>query len=124
MKKKIVYILAISLILLVVAISAGWLLWPKNTPTPASDNIKTLNQGTQMRYKDISIGLSSVDQGSGWISIKKDNEAEANKYQVVVGDMLGAYGYNIEIKSLKSSPNPTDKSGASNGYITFTIDGQ
>lgn len=123
-KKSKRLVLFISVVLVIVAVFVGWILWSQKSPNPNPTNVKTLNQGTQMRFNEISIALANIDKNSGWINIHKNGEVESIKKQVSAGDKIDAYGYTIEIKSVKSVANSSTKSGASNGYITFVIDKQ
>lgn len=123
-KKSKRLVLFISVALIIIVIFVGWILWSQKSPSPNPPNVKTLSQGTQMRYNEISIALANVDKNSGWIYIHKNGEVESIKKQVFAGDKVEAYGYTIEIKSVKSVANSSTKSGASNGYITFVIDKQ
>ena len=118
--KRFVPFIAIGSIIIFVVV--GWILWSQLPPKPNPTNIKTLSQGRQMRLNNnISIGLSNVDKSSGWINIHKESEIESINKQVSVGDKIDAYGYTIEIKSVKSVANPSTMPGASNGYITFVV---
>lgn len=108
--------------LVIAIISFGVFFAFQNRPEPDSADTKTLNQGTQMHYGDIYIGLVNVENRSGWLSIHRENDTgEPFKKLVAAGEKFEVYGYTIEVKSVKSVTNLIPLSGSSNGYIKFVI---
>lgn len=121
MKKRLSkHVIIITLIVLIVTLFTLLLIIGSNN-TPADPNLKTLSQGRQMRYNEISIGLANVLDKSGQIVIHKDNGTADISKQVKAGDTITAYGYEIEIRSVNRSFNLSTKPGASSGSITFVI---
>lgn len=119
--KKTIIIVAITLL---IAILIGWGYWSSRNTIPDSPGTITLNQGTQARFESLSIGLSSVDNNSAWLSIHMDGEEGSTNKQVVAGDTISIYGYNIEIKSVNKGFSFSTKPGSSNGNVKFIINKQ
>ncbi len=84
---------------------------------------KSLSQGTQLRYSDLSIGLTNVDNDKAWLTIRKDGEtSEPIKKTVITGDKFEAYGYEIEIKSVAKKWFSRFRSGSNIGTLKLIID--
>lgn len=114
----------IIVIIIVVAILIGWGYQSSKNITPDPPGTTTLSQGTQARFETLSIGLSSVDDNSAWLSIHKDGETGSTNKQVVAGDTISIYGYNIEIKSVNKGFSFSTKPGYSHGNVKFIIEKQ
>lgn len=117
--KKILLFIFIAIIIVLVLV--GWGIKSQNHSVPDSADTKTLSQGTQMRFDGLNIALGSVSENSAWLIVHKDGENEDVKKSVVKGDVVNAYGYTIEIKSVKESANPSILPGSSHGSIKFII---
>ena len=120
--KKLFLFIFIAIVIALVLI--GWGIKSQNQSDPDSADTKTLSQGTQMRFDELYIALGSVSENSAWLIIHKDGEKEDVKKSVKKGDVVNAYGYMIEIKSVKESANPSILPGSSNGSIKFIINKQ
>lgn len=117
--KKSLHFIYIAIIIVLVLV--GWGIKSQNLFNPDSADTKTLSQGTQMRFDELTISLSSVSENSAWLFIRKDGEKEDVKKSVIQGDVVSVYGYTIEIKSVKESANPSILPGSSHGSIKFII---
>lgn len=116
--KKTIIIVAV-IIVAAILICWGYLSF-KNIITDPPGTI-TLSQGTQTRFESLNIGLSSIDSNSAWLSIHKDGETGSTNKQVVAGDTINIYGYNIEIQSVNKSSSFFTKPGSSQGNVKLTI---
>ena len=115
-KTIIIVAIIISIIILI-----GWLYLSYKNNISESPDIITLNQGTQANFENLYIGLSSINNNSAWLSIHQDgNEGSTNK-QVIAGDTIEVYGYEIEIKSVNKKYNFSIKPGSSQGNIKFIV---
>lgn len=115
-------ILAIVIFLIFITLTGiSWL--SKNNDN--SDNSRTLYQGTQARYNEISIGLVNVQGDSAWLSVHKDGDTdEPFKKEVSAGDKFDVYGYEIEVRSVKDAFDLFSiigATGTSKDYIKFEI---
>ncbi len=122
--RKILFKKQLSLIIIaVLAIITliGWIVWNKNNNITELENTQTLNQGTQMRFGELSIGLSSINDKSALLVIHKENMEDSISKSVVAGDEVAIYGYIIRVSSVEKSANPSTLPGSSHGYIKFTI---
>jgi hypothetical protein len=106
---------------LAIAVFIGWIAWYKNTSIPEPADTQTLSQGTQMHFGEISIGLSSVDDKSALLVIRKEGLTDSVSESVVAGDKVVIYGYTINVSSVKKSFNLSLLPGSSHGYVKFTI---
>ena len=106
---------------LTIIIFIGWVVWYKNTSISEPLNTQTLSQGTQMRFGEISIGLSSVDDKSALLVILKEGLTDSVSKSVVAGDKVVIYDYTINVSSVEKSFNPSLLPGSSRGYVKFTI---
>jgi hypothetical protein len=111
-------------IVIVVAVLIGWGYQSSKNITPDSPGTITLSQGNQARFETLSIGLSSVDKDSAWLSIYKDGETGSTSKQIVAGDKINIYDYNIEIKSVNKGFSFSTKPGSSHGNVKFIINKQ
>jgi len=111
-------------IIIVVVILICWGYLSSKNITPDAPGTITLSQGTQARFETLFIGLSSVDSNSAWLSIHKDGQEGSSQKQVVVGDTLSIYGYNIEIQSVNKSSGFFTKPGSSQGNVKLIINKQ
>lgn len=80
-----------------------------------------LTQGTQMNYEDISIGLSSVENDTAWLSVRDNVTSESTSKQAKAGDKIDVYGYQISISSVKETFNPSILPGSGLGYVKFVV---
>lgn len=119
--KKTIIIIAI---IIVAAVLIGWGYQSSKNITPDTPGTITLIQGTQTRFESLSIGLSSIDSNSAWLSIHKDGETGSTNKQVVAGDTIIIYGYKIEIKSVNKGNSFSFKSGSSHGNVKYIINKQ
>ena len=120
MKKKILIGLAIlvtGLIIVLVVYKGG-----NNPPDPAGT--QTLSQGTQMRYGDINIALSNMDDSSAWLSFRNSKTDETTQKQVKAGESVDVYDYTIKINTVTKSANPSTAPGSSQGNVKFVINKQ
>jgi hypothetical protein len=111
-------------IIIVVAILICWGYKSSKNITPDVPGTITLSQGTQARFESLSIGLSSIDNNSAWLSIHKDGDEESTNKQVATSDTISIYGYNIEIKSINKGYSFFNKPGSSQGNVKFIIEKQ
>ena len=114
--KKIIIVVFLAIIIFI-----GWIVWYKNTSISEPANTQTLNQGTQMHFGEISIGLSSVNDKSALLVIHKEGLTDSVSKSVVADDKVVIYGYTINVSSVKKSFNPSLLPGSSHGYVKFTI---
>lgn len=114
----------VAAIIIVAVVFIGWSYQSYRNTIQESPNTIILNQGTQAHFETLSIGLSSVDNDSAWLSIRKDGEADSTTRQVVAGDTVDIYGYRIEIRSVNKGYNFSFKPGASNGNVKLVVDKQ
>jgi hypothetical protein len=120
MSKK--WMLVASIVFFAITALAITVFLSQNISIFDSPDTNTLYQGTQMKYENISIGLSNVEDKSGWLLIYKSGDAgNPVKKLVTAGDKFDAYNYTVEVKSVSSRINFIPRSGASNGYIKFII---
>lgn len=118
-KKIVLFIIAISIAILVLV---GWTVVSQNLLEPEPANITTLNEGTQMHYDEINIGLSEVSGDNAMLVINKEDQEESTRKSVRTGDKFGIYGYKIEIETIKSVANISILPGTSHGYIKLVIE--
>ena len=110
----------ITVALLVISIFIGWVVY-KNPHIPEPVNTQILNQGTSMRFGELSIGLSSINDKSALLIIHKEGLTDSVSRSVVAGDKVVIYGYTIKVSSVKKSFNPSLLPGSNHDYIKFTI---
>lgn len=109
----------ICLLLILVIMLAVYLVW-RDEDNPSG--YLSLEQGTQMRYEDILIGLINVDDDAAWLAIRKDGDSgESLTESLSEEETLNAYGYTIEIKSIEKDRIPSWLPGSGNGKIEFVI---
>lgn len=122
--RKILFKKQLSLIIIValaIITLIGWIVWNKNNNITELENTQTLNQGTQMRFGELSIGLSSINDKSALLVIHKENMEDSISKSVVAGNEVSIYGYTIKVNSIEKSVNPSALPGSTVGYIKFTI---
>jgi hypothetical protein len=119
MKKKNILIglviLMVGMLVLLIVYVGG------NNNTVDQPGTTTLTTGTQMRYGDISIGLSNIENDSASLSIHDNVTDVSAQKQVKAGDTIDVYGYQIMINSVKALANPSILPGASHGYVKFVV---
>ena len=108
-------------LLLSISIFIGWAIWHKNATPPEPANTQTLSQGTSMRFGELSIGLSSIDDKSASLAIRKEGLTDSVSKSVTAGDKIVIYGYTITVSMVKNPFNPSLLPGSNHGYIKFTI---
>ena len=111
----------VGVALLVISIFIGWIIWYKSPNIPEPANTQTLNQGTSVRFGELSISLSSVNDKSAWLAIHKKGLPDSVNELVAAGDKVVVYGYTINVSSVKKSFNPLILPRSNQGYIKFTI---
>lgn len=119
MKNKKMIIGLVILAVGVVTMAAGYVLFNNN----AADQPGTtkLTQGTQMNYEDISIGLSSIENDTAWLSVRSKETNESTSKQAKAGDKIDVYGYQIAISSVKKGSNLSTVPGSNQGYVKFVV---
>jgi hypothetical protein len=80
-----------------------------------------LTQGTQTRYEDISIGLSSIENDTAWLSVRDNVTSESTTKQAKADETIEAYGYQIVVDSIKKSSNSSILPGSSQDYIKLRV---
>ena len=121
MKKKNILIGLAILVTCLIIVLVGYR-WGNNPPDPAGT--QTLSQGTQMRYGDINIALSNVDDSSAWLSFRNSKTDETTQKQVKAGESVDVYDYTIKINTVTKSANPSTAPGSSQGNVKFVINKQ
>lgn len=108
-----------SIVIILIVIFIVYIYWIGNRDT---DNLKTVSQGTQVRYNNISIGLTNVEDSKAWLMIKKEDDVdESLKKVVIVNDKFEAFGHTIEIKSVDKNWFGGFVSGSGTGTIKLII---
>jgi hypothetical protein len=87
-------------------------------------NTITISTGTQGRFEDLNIGLVNIQDNSASIYISLKGNDKSTRREVVAGDKFEAYGYLLEIKSIKASFNLSSLVGSSHGYIKLLVSKQ
>lgn len=84
-------------------------------------NILTISAGTQGRFENLDIGLSSLQSNSAYLYLHQDVTNESTSRKVVAGDEFEILGYKILVKSIKASFNFSTLVGASHGSIKLLV---
>jgi len=119
MKNKKIFIGIAILAIGVLAVLTGYALL-NNHPIDPPGTTK-LTQGTQMNYEDISIGLSSIENDTAWLSVRSKETNESTSNQAKAGDKIDIYGYQIAISSVKKGSNLSIVPGSNQGYVKFVV---
>lgn len=118
MKKKLLVSLIVAALIVVAVFSYKYF---KDSNNQDLQNTKILNQGTQMHFDKLDIGLMSINNKSAWISFFDKNTESSTQKLVNIDDNIEIYGYVLQIKSVSESENFSLIPGSSQGYVKFTI---
>ncbi len=120
-RKKLLLVGGIVIVILGIYAYLVFSSWSPKSGVLYEPNTIAITEGTQGLKNNLSIGVMSIQDGSGVISIhSKTNSTTKN---VKIGDNFDFQNYHIQILDIKKNTKilPMGWTGGSNGFITLRI---
>lgn len=110
--------------LLAIIIFLIWQFGQKNSSNDTdlnNPNIQTIVTGTQGHFEDLYIGVGNIQDNSTILYLHQGKTDLSTQKKVTAGDKFEAYGYAVEVKSIKEAFNLSSKPGSNHGSVKLYI---